>query len=140
MVRSGYSYTGYHLGNTIWAYSIGEPVIETYAGSNITITQGFHQPDGYSITPSVPVINNLVIYPNPASPKSTLRFYLRVDKPSLTINIYDAQGKLYQSQVLQSYAGQTWHSLNPQIMASGTYIVKVTAGTEVYMGKYIIAN
>jgi len=128
------------IGNTIWAFTVGEPVIDTYLGSNITLTQGFHQPDGYSITPFIPVINNLVIYPNPATPKSTLRFYLRVDKPFLNISIYDAQGKLYQSQRLESYAGQTWHSLNPQIMAAGTYTVKVTAGIEVYTGRYIVTN
>jgi len=128
------------IGNTIWAFTIGEPVIETYPGSNLTLTQGFNQPDGYSITPFIPYINSLVIYPNPGRPTSVLRFYLKVDKPTLTICIYDAQGKLYQSQILESYAGQTWHSLNPQVMAAGTYTVKVTAGFEVYTGRYIIIN
>jgi len=128
------------IGSTIWASTIGEPVIETYTGGALTFTQGFHQPDGYSITPFIPLINNLVIYPNPAKPNSTLSFYLRADKPSLVITIYDAQGKLYQSQVLESYAGQTWHRLNPQIMAGGTYTVKVTVGFEVYTGRYIVVN
>lgn len=128
------------IGSTIWAFTIGEPVVDTYFGSNITLTQGFHQPDGYAITPFIPLINSLVIYPNPARPKSTLSFYLKADKPFLNITIYDAQGKLYQSQTLDSYAGQTLHSLNPQIMAAGTYTVKVTAGTDVYTGRFVIAN
>ncbi|GAB2822260.1 T9SS type A sorting domain-containing protein [Ferruginibacter profundus] len=128
------------IGTTIWASTIGEPVIETYTGGALTFTQGFHQPDGYSITPFIPLINNLVIYPNPGRPNSNLSFYLRADRPSLVINIYDAQGKLYQSQTLESYAGQTWHSLNPQIMAGGTYTVKVTVGFEVYTGRYVVVN
>jgi hypothetical protein len=128
------------IGNTIWAYTIGEPVIETLLGSNITFTQGFHQPDGYSITPAIPLINSIVIYPNPARPKSTLSFYLKADKPFLNIAIYDAQGKLYQNLTLESYAGQTLHSLNPQIMAGGTYTVRVTAGSDVYTGRFVIVN
>lgn len=128
------------IGSTIWASTIGEPVIDTYLGSNITLTQGFHQPDGYAITPLIPYINNLVIYPNPGRPNSLLRFYLKADKPTITITIYDAQGKLYQTQTLDSYAGQTLHSLNPQIMAAGTYTVKVVVGFETYMGRYVVIN
>jgi hypothetical protein len=128
------------IGATIWAFTIGEPVVDSYFGSNLTLTQGFHQPDGYSITPSIPLINSLLIYPNPARPKSTLSFYLKADKPFLNIAIYDAQGKLYQNHTLESYAGQTLHSLNPQIMAAGVYTVKVTAGTDVYTGRFVIAN
>jgi hypothetical protein len=128
------------IGTTIWAFTVGEPVVDSYFGSNLTLTQGFHQPDGYAITPIIPLINSLVIYPNPARPKSTLSFYLKADKPFLNIAIYDAQGKLFQNQTLESYAGQTLHSLNPQIMAAGTYTVKVTAGTDVYTGRFVIAN
>ncbi|MBS1511390.1 MAG: T9SS type A sorting domain-containing protein [Bacteroidetes bacterium] len=128
------------IGTTNWAWTVGEPVIDTYESSIGIFTQGFHQPDGYSITPGTPYINNLVIYPNPGKPNSTLSFYLRTDRPSLTILIYDAGGKLYQRQALDSYAGQTWHSLNPQIMAGGTYVVKVVAGFEVYTGRYIVVN
>jgi len=128
------------VGSTIWAATIGEPVIETYPGSNITLTQGFNQPDGFYITPFFPYINNLVIYPNPGKPNSQLRFYLKADKPALNISIYDASGKLYLSQNLESYAGQTWHSLNPQIMSGGVYTVKVTVGFEVYTAKYIVVN
>ena len=128
------------IGTTIWASTVGEPVVETYTIGNITLTQGFHQPDGYDIKPYIPLINSLVIYPNPAKPKATLSFYLRVDRPTLNIRIYDAQGKLYQNQTLESYAGQTFHSLNPQIMAAGTYIIKVTVGFEEYTAKYIVTN
>ena len=128
------------IGTTNWAYTIGEPVVETYTAGSLILTQGFHQPDGYSITPFIPLINNLVIYPNPGRPNSTLSFYLKADKPSLNILIYDVQGKLYQQQTLDSYAGQTYHSLNPQIMAAGSYIVKVIAGNDVYTGKYIVTN
>lgn len=128
------------IGSTTWASTVGEPVIETYTVSNITLTQGFNQPDGFYITPFFPYINNLVIYPNPGRPKSILRFYLKADKPSLNISIYDISGKLYMSQTLESYAGQTWHSLNPQIMAGGTYTIKITVGIEVYTARYIVLN
>jgi Secretion system C-terminal sorting domain len=128
------------LGATNWAYTVGEAVVYTSAVGNYLFTQGFHQPDGYSIKPLFPYINNLVIYPNPGRPNTQVSFYLKADKPTLTINIYDVQGKLYSSQTLESFAGQTWHSLNPQIMAAGYYEVKVYVGNEVYVGKYIVAN
>lgn len=128
------------VGTTIWAFTIGEPVVETLSGSNILLTQGFHQPDGYAYTPYFPFVTNINIYPNPAKPKSTLSFYLKIDKPILNISIYGADGKLYQNQTLESYAGQTYHSLNPQIMAAGTYTVKITAGYDTYVGKYIVIN
>lgn len=126
---------------TIWAYTIGETVVDTYTGGNITFTQGFHQPDGFSFTPYVPAVTDLVIYPNPARTGSTLRFYLKVDKPQpLNISIYDAGGKLYQSQTLESYAGQTYHSLNPQIMSAGLYQIRVTVGFEKYYGRFVVIN
>ncbi|MEI7736779.1 MAG: T9SS type A sorting domain-containing protein [Ferruginibacter sp.] len=128
------------IGSTTWASTVGEPVIETYNGANITLTQGFNQPDGFYITPFFPYINNLLIYPNPGRPNSILRFYLKADKPRLNISIYDGNGKLYISKTLESFAGQTWHNLNPQIMAGGTYTVKVTVGFEVYTARYIVLN
>jgi hypothetical protein len=128
------------LGTTNWAYTVGEAVVYTSSVGNYLFTQGFHQPDGYSIKPLFPYINNIVIYPNPGKPNTQLSFYLKADKPSLTISIFDVQGKLYSSQTLESFAGQTWHSLNPQIMAAGLYEVRVNVGNEVYVGKYIVAN
>jgi len=128
------------IGTTNWAYTVGQAVNDTYSVGNLTLTQGFNQPDGFYITPLIPYVSNLVIYPNPAKPNATLRFYLKADKPFLNIRIYDAAGRLYQSQTLESFAGQTWHSLNPQVMAAGTYQVKVTAGDENYSGRIVIVN
>ena len=129
------------IGSTIWAYTVGEAVTDTYTAGNITFTQGFHQPDGFSFTPYIPFLTNLAIYPNPARPGATLRFYLKVDKPEpLNISIYDANGRLYQSHTLEAYAGQTYHSLNPQTMAAGTYQIRVTAGYEKYYGRIVIIN
>ena len=128
------------IGTTIWAFTVGEPVVDTYSESGVTLTQGFHQPDGFYITPLIPYVNSVVIYPNPAKSNATLRFYLKADKPIINIMIYDASGKLYQNQVLESYAGQTWHSLNPQVMAAGSYTVRVIVGDEKYSGRFVIVN
>ena len=129
------------VNKTIWAYTIGETIVDTYTGGNITFTQGFHQPDGFSFTPYIPAVTDLAIYPNPARTGGTLRFYLKVDKPvPLNISIYDASGKLYQSQTLESYAGQTYHSLNPQIMAAGVYHIHITVGYEKYYGRFVVIN
>jgi hypothetical protein len=128
------------IGNTTWNYTVGEAVVNTATIGNNVITQGFNQPDGYYITPLFPSASSFLIYPNPGKPNSQLRFYLHADKPSLTVKIFDAGGQLYSTQVLESFAGQTWHSLNPQIMAAGTYIVKVYVGDQVFSGKYIVIN
>ncbi|MFN8251814.1 MAG: T9SS type A sorting domain-containing protein [Ferruginibacter sp.] len=129
------------IGKTIWAYTVGEIAVDTYTAGNTTFTQGFHQPDGFSFTPYLPGITDLAIYPNPARAGATLRFYLKVDKPQpLNISIYDGNGKLYQSLSIESYAGQTYHSLNPQVMAAGVYQLRLTVGSEKYYGRFVIIN
>lgn len=107
------------INRIIWASTVGEAVISTFTAGSLVLTQGFQQPDGFSITPFFPYIQNLVIYPNPGRPNTQLRFYLKADNTPITVKIFDANGKLYQEQKLVSYAGQTWHSLNPQIMSAG---------------------
>jgi hypothetical protein len=142
-VRTVVSSTGKDtlIGTTVWAFSVGEPMIETFSAFGTTVTQGFHQPDGYSISPFLPYIfGNISIYPNPAKPGAQLKFYLKVDKAEINLLIFDASGKLYQKQTIQSYAGQTWHSLNTQAMAAGTYQVKVLVGDNKYIGKFVIIN
>jgi hypothetical protein len=128
------------ISNTIWAYTVGEAVVNTATLSNTIFTQGFHQPDGFYILPLLPYASNLIIYPNPGKPNSNLSFYLNADKPTLTIKIFDIEGKLYSTQILESYAGQTLHSLNPQLMAAGTYIVRVYVGDQIFSGKYVVVN
>jgi hypothetical protein len=128
------------IGNTTWNYTVGEAVVNTATVSSNIFTQGFNQPDGFYILPLFPSASNFVIYPNPGKPNTQLRFYLHADKPTLIVKIFDSQGKLYSTETLQSFAGQTWHSLNPKIMSAGTYIVKVYVGDQIFSGKYVVIN
>lgn len=128
------------IGTTTWAYTVGEAVVESYTPGSLILTQGFHQPDGYSIIPTQPVVQSFTIYPNPAKANSTLRFYLKADNATMYISIYDMAGKVYQKQTLQSFAGQTWHNLRPQVMAAGMYTVTLSVNGEFYATKFIIFN
>jgi hypothetical protein len=128
------------VASTVWASTVGQPVNDTYTAGSLTLTQGFNQPDGYSYTPYIPFVKNIVIYPNPVKRNSVLRFYLKVDKPNLTINIYNAVGQLIQSQMLKSYAGQTYHSLNASLTSTGTYEIRITVNDEQYVGRFIVAE
>ncbi len=74
------------------------------------------------INPSVTSINNVKLFPNPASEKVTLQLPKNQQGEVYTIKIKDISGKV---QLLQKLAGGVQH-LNINGLATGNYLIEVT--------------
>jgi len=112
---SGGSYVS---SNTTFSYTIGEIAIESYASSNIIITQGFHQSyNSASAISQAQISTTLSVYPNP------FHDIVNLDNAGETysIRLYDLQGKLLLSQ--EGKPGNT--QLNLSNLAKGMYLLKV---------------
>lgn len=106
------------------AWTIGEVMTETYAGTNNYFTQGFHQPDSVTVT-VVPhySFSTISVYPNPTSG------IFFIDLPSATgnysIELFDAQGKLVKKENVPSGIQQL-HKIAIDDLANGIYLLNIT--------------
>lgn len=115
------------LSNGSISWSIGEPVSETYTGSNNILTMGFHQPE-------LTLINmiqeqgedvKILVFPNPV--KDVLSVNLKgLNNGKYTVELNDAIGKLiYRSETdvtEDSYIFQ----LKVNETAAGNYFLRVS--------------
>jgi hypothetical protein len=113
--------TGFEL-----SYTIGElAAISTISSGNITLTQGFHQPDKFTIITIKPLdqLFGAEIYPNPSSDMAQIKissdeFY------DLSIELYDASGRKLRSEKVNHYPGEQLYTLNTSELSAGTYLVR----------------
>lgn len=112
VISGGGTYTENPNGSIAW--TIGEPVIDTYEGTSNHLTQGFHQPDVYVLSTENFVEIELSIYPNPTSD------YINVvtDRP-LQLRMFDESGKLVQQIDLVNNNDQ----INVSGLSRGTYVL-----------------
>ncbi|MFN5318947.1 MAG: T9SS type A sorting domain-containing protein [Bacteroidia bacterium] len=112
------------------SYTVGElAAVSTLSAANSTLTQGFHQPDKFTIAWTAFPESEMVIglYPNPTDD------YLRVFWQSATVNAYeisvfDATGRLVIAPSLihtNFSAGET--VLPTSTLAAGSYFIKVAS-------------
>lgn len=88
----------YTLSNGIeYAYSVGEPIVETYQQSNSVITQGFHQPLVFnpSHVRSFSDDELCTVYPIPADQTIQIQFDQIMDR---TIQIESILGQVLSKQ------------------------------------------
>ncbi len=115
----------YLNGNFSLNWSIGEPVIDTYAESGIILTQGFHQ-NCYVITAIEDLRSDIEIsvYPNPTTDYINLQlisgFEIR-NGDVLQYLITDFGGKILEEGKLFT----SIQSLNFSNFASGTFFLKI---------------
>lgn len=109
--------TGVHL-----SWSVGEPVISTFASANVILTQGFHQ-GKLTVTGIDPVEVpglTLKVYPNPAVGR------LNVDVSPLTgdlhLNLHSGDGKLIHWQPVDNAS----EVVNLEPFAPGLYLLKIS--------------
>ena len=105
------------------SYTVGQVVYTTHAGSNGSVAQGVQQT--YDIIAllgaEISDINlELVAYPNPTQETLTLKID-NYKKESLTYQLYDLQGKLWDSQSLKGAQSQ----LDMKNLAVGTYLLSI---------------
>jgi hypothetical protein len=111
-------------------YTVGElAAVNTLTAGNSTLTQGFHQPDKFTIAWTTFPESELSIglYPNPAND------YIRVFWESKTaksyeLSIFDATGRLVIAPTLITtnfHSGET--ALPTSTLAAGSYFLKIAS-------------
>lgn len=106
-----------------FAYTIGEPLINTLVAPNNTITQGFHQTKLIIVgIENVPNLASIVLYPNPS--ESFFSIYVSGYNQPLKMSIIDVLGKAIHEQVISNQ-----DKIGVANLAQGTYFV-VTKTTD----------
>lgn len=102
-------------------YTVGEPVIETVSSTNLTLTQGFHQP-GLTITSidEPEVLGDISVYPNPTDE------FINIDIPvyytgNFSVTLADASGRIIVQQEYSSGIS----TIEMQNIATGTYFLQI---------------
>jgi hypothetical protein len=116
------------------SYTIGElAAVSTISntGANLTLTQGFHQPDKFSVVIGISEPEHLAsatLYPNPANAKVFLSLESAF-QDVLTADLFDATGRtIIASQKLIQVPGAQQFEFAIEGLAAGTYMIRLTAG------------
>jgi hypothetical protein len=100
-------------------------------GGNMIWIDDINMAAGTAITEAVQNVENILIAPNPASASTTLNFSLN-QKSMVNVVVLDAVGKTVVTVLNEELAaGQQQTAINTQELASGVYMVKITAGDKV---------
>lgn len=118
------------------AYSAGQIVYTTSAGTTGSVAQGVHQPYEISIVLDIdkPSINlELTAYPNPTTNFLTLNLG-SAELLNLNFQLYDISGKVIESRKIKSNS----ETIKMECLPTATYFLKVTNNsTEVKIFKII---
>lgn len=111
------------------SYTIGElAAISTISSPNFTLTQGFHQPDKFTVilVEEVNALQSVQLYPNPANEFTRIR--IESEKPyELTLSLYDASSRLISTSRIQQASGSQEHTVATAGLAAGTYFIRLTS-------------
>ena len=128
-------------GNISISWTLGEIATETLIGSNITLTQGFQQPDTMKavyVIPGFPDRNlDIKVYPNPAT--EFIKILLKGnDDLDLQVELYDAIGR--ELMVSKVYAGENEKSLDVTAFRPGIYFLKIATSNGTAIRTYQVAK
>jgi hypothetical protein len=108
---------GYQL-----SWTVGEPVISTFTGTNATLTQGFHQTKLIVTSLDVVMVSDLKfsVYPNPTEDIIFLKTAGNTNTTPL-YSMYNAGGKM----IMSGKTGKDIISIDMQKNVSGIYFLKI---------------
>ncbi|MEX1187809.1 MAG: T9SS type A sorting domain-containing protein [Bacteroidia bacterium] len=109
------------------SYTIGElAAISTISSGNLTLTQGFHQPDKFIIILIDPLdpFFGADLFPNPSSDFTQIRI-ASDDYYKLRLDLFDASGRMIKSDAIVHYPGEQTISLQTSELAAGTYLIRL---------------
>ncbi len=101
-------------------YTLGEPVIELASASNISASQGFHQPELYATAIEESQLEDLRCYPNPVSENLILEIPASYTN-SFEYFLSDINGKIMTAKTV--YSGS--NIIEMKSFAAGEYLLKV---------------
>jgi hypothetical protein len=122
---------GQHFQNAQFeiSWTVGEmSAVSTLSSGNNIFTQGFHQPDKFTIafTEDMMTAWSAGLYPNPADAYVTLSLNA-VNNEEMVVEILDAAGKLVRSpRKLQVLPGQQQIDFPLTDFANGIYLLRLT--------------
>ncbi|HTN17446.1 MAG TPA: T9SS type A sorting domain-containing protein [Chitinophagaceae bacterium] len=100
-------------------------------GGNMIWIDDINVATGTAITEAVQNVENVLIAPNPASTSTTLTFNLN-QKSDVNVVVLDAVGKTVVNVLnTELAAGEQKTTINTQDLATGVYMIKITAGDKV---------
>ncbi len=117
-------------------WTIGQPIINTYASNTNTLSNGFMQ-GSLSVTGITPLGTDnfkVSVYPNPTQESITIAFE-DVTKEKLKYNITSLDGKVVFNSIPLTSNQQT---ANLQTMNSGTYILSIYNEKQILLSFQII--
>jgi hypothetical protein len=104
------------------SWTVGEPVIETFTGTGVILTQGFHQ-SRYTIT-AINLLEDpdlfLSVYPNPVADFLVLEVKASEIK-SMSYFLFGMDGRKLDEGKVEKHS----ESINMAGYSSGTYLLKV---------------
>ena len=74
------------------------------------------------------IVNNLVLYPNPANDELNVSFSTNSQENAI-VEILDLTGKVNQSQTVQANEGSNLIMMDTSKLASGMYFMKLNVGS-----------
>jgi hypothetical protein len=108
------------------SWTIGEPVTDSYYGTNNIITKGFHQPKIISVI-SVPDINleqSVYLYPNPVINNLTLDF-TKMQAGKYDIDIYDVAGQIVKNLIVTIGNEEQQENIDLTELTDGLYFIRI---------------
>ena len=119
-------------GYYVFEWSVGEMALINEMpspGNKLIITNGFLQPytlhPGFNNNSLVFGIDEIKVFPNPASRYVEINFFTK-QKGSVTLNFYDAMGKIIYSQEIISYGVDLIHRIPVRHLSSGSYFLQIS--------------
>ncbi len=114
-----------------------DALFEGFDNANVEIVNGELQVIGSGT--AIEDVMSLNVYPNPASTSATVAIEL-VSAGEVIISVYDVQGKLVKSVVVNAESSTLNYTLSLDEMPSGMYNVVVETGTEVQSTKLAVVK
>lgn len=137
-LAQGYTVGNYQLCTSITTRSITDTVIDSDTINNKSCATLYAQDSTVSIGYTTVLVNNIRVYPNPASNTAHLQLALQ-QTTDLTISMRDMLGRLvYQHQYLQQTSGKHQLPLPVGELPKGCYLYQVQVGKEIKTGKLLI--
>jgi hypothetical protein len=108
-----------------FTFTIGEPVIETFTGTENILTQGFQQNyEAILSVSSIPFSNIFSIYPNPFNDVLIIDYSKTTDK-AITVSLQDLNGKVIMTKIYSSLSPNNSIELLLSDLSDGLYLLNI---------------
>ena len=116
--------------NDLLSYTLGESVTATASGSDLTLAQGFQQPDELWATSVDPLLGKATfrLYPNPTREKLILEIESEESR-KIGVEFIDVRGRKVSKVLPIEIGSSTEHTFDVSSYAVGTYLLLLKDGS-----------